>query len=157
MSNNVSEFHRNWLGTFWDILRTDRQTDIGTKAISTVTLQNHTKWLLCYVETTGIRSDVFETEIADPERTYKKIFDLKDDTEYEITIWALTAAGKGQPKVIVEVTVPSSGIYKERNISRPCFFTYLRHIITSLHTAVIYCFTITEIRIKIINFRLLLV
>ena len=59
--------------------------------------------------TRGVRSDVFETEIADPERTYKKIFDLKDDTEYEITIWALTAAGEGQPKVIVEVTVPSSG------------------------------------------------
>jgi len=65
--------------------------------------------LLSCVATRGVRSDVFETEIADPERTYKKIFNLKDDTEYEITIWALTAAGKGQPKVIVEVTVPSSG------------------------------------------------
>jgi len=63
----------------------------------------------CRVATRGVRSDIFVSEIADPERTYKKIFDLKDDTEYEITIWALTAAGKGQPKVIVEVTVPSSG------------------------------------------------
>jgi len=64
---------------------------------------------MCIVATRGVRSDVFETVIADPDRTYKKIFDLKDDTEYEITIWALTATGRGQPKVIVEVTVPSSG------------------------------------------------
>ena len=59
--------------------------------------------------TRGVRSDVFETLIADPDRTYKKLLDLKDDTDYEITIWALTAAGRGEPKVIVEETVPSSG------------------------------------------------
>jgi len=69
----------------------------------------HATLSLCCVATRGVRSDIFVSEIANPERTYKKIFDLKDDTEYEITIWALTAAGKGQPKVIVEVTVPSSG------------------------------------------------
>jgi len=68
--------------------------------------------VFCCVATRGVRSDVFETMIADPERTSKKIFDLKDDTEYEITIWALTAAGRGQPKVIVEVTVPNSGWQK---------------------------------------------
>jgi len=59
--------------------------------------------------TRGVKSDIFETLIADPERTYKKLLDLKDDTEYEVTIWALTAAGRGQPKIIVEVTVPGSG------------------------------------------------
>ena len=61
------------------------------------------------IATRGVHSVVFEALIADPERSYKKIFDLKDDTEYEITIWALTASGRGEPKVIVEVTVPSSG------------------------------------------------
>lgn len=68
--------------------------------------------------TRGVRSDIFETLIADPERTSKKIFDLKDDTEYEITIWALTAAGRGQPKVIVEVTVPSSGRQRTCTLSQ---------------------------------------
>ena len=64
------------------------------------------------VATRGVDGDVFTSSIDDPERTYKKIFNLKDDTEYEISIWALTAAGRGQPKVIVEVTVPSSGVQR---------------------------------------------
>lgn len=69
-----------------------------------------------YVATRGVQSDVFETVIDDAERTSKKIFNLKDDTEYEITIWALTAAGRGQPKVIVEVTVPSSGVHADNEL-----------------------------------------
>jgi len=78
--------------------------------------------VMCCTATRGVHSDVFETVIGDPERTYKKIFDLKDDTEYEITIWALTAAGKGQPKVIVEVTVPSSGIHSYYYYYYSCCF-----------------------------------
>jgi len=83
---------------------------------------------MCYVATRGVHSDLFETVIADPERTYKKIFDLKDDTEYEITIWALTAAGRGEPKVIVEVTVPSSGWRRNEAVTSGVF-SVLTHLL----------------------------
>jgi hypothetical protein len=47
--------------------------------------------------------------ISNPQQTYKKLGHLKDDTFYNITIWALTAAGRGVEKTVTEPTIEHTG------------------------------------------------
>lgn len=47
--------------------------------------------------------------ISDPQQTYRKILDLRDDTMYQLSIWAVTEAGPGQELLIDEGTLEASG------------------------------------------------
>jgi hypothetical protein len=70
-----------------------------------------TGYIISYREASASHSEgdqMLRKTVIDPQQTYKKLFDLRDDSVYIITIWALTAAGRGVEKVISEVTVPSS-------------------------------------------------
>lgn len=59
--------------------------------------------------TAANNSEVLDTISLDPQQTSKKLRNLKDDTAYVITIWALTEAGRGAEKVSTEVTIANSG------------------------------------------------
>ena len=49
------------------------------------------------------------TYISDPMQTYKKIHDLKSDTQYTLSIWAVTQMGNGEKNTIEEKTVAEQG------------------------------------------------
>jgi hypothetical protein len=65
-----------------------------------------------------------ETMIYNPQQTYKKLRHLKDDTVYNITIWALTAAGRGVEKIVTEPTIEPSG-----RLTQACYTYQLFNIV----------------------------